>query len=47
VAGAGKKVALQRLLDPLEDPLRTPAKLVDTAANIAVLADTEACAGLA
>ncbi len=47
VAGAGKKVALQRLLDPLEDPLRTPAKLVDTAATISVLADTEACAGLA
>lgn len=44
VAGAGKQQALKRLLDPQEDPGRTPAKLVVTSTPICILADTEACA---
>jgi 6-phosphogluconolactonase len=44
VAGAGKQQALKRLLDPKEDPGRTPAKLVVTSTPICILADTEACA---
>jgi 6-phosphogluconolactonase len=47
VAGAAKQQALARLLDPAEDPARTPAKLVQTQAKIAVLADAAASDGLA
>ena len=47
VAGEGKQQALGRLLDPAEDPGRTPAKLVQTQAKITVLADAAACGALA
>ncbi len=46
VAGAAKQQALSRLLDPNEDPERTPAKLVQPTNAILVLADAEACGGL-
>ena len=46
VSGAGKRQALQRLLDPAEQPERTPAKLVQPQAPVLVLADTEAAQGL-
>ncbi len=42
VAGAAKDQALKRLLDPHEDPARTPAKLVTPNRPILVLADQEA-----
>jgi 6-phosphogluconolactonase len=42
VSGAGKRQALQRLLDPAEQAERTPAKLVQPQAPVLVLADTEA-----
>ncbi|MGC6483521.1 MAG: 6-phosphogluconolactonase [Synechococcus sp.] len=47
VRGEGKRQALHRLLDPMESPERTPAKLVQSSAPILVLADQAACAGLA
>ena len=46
VAGEGKQQALERLLDPDEDPARTPAKLVQPDSEIVVLADAAACAAL-
>jgi 6-phosphogluconolactonase len=46
VAGEGKQQALERLLDPDEDPARTPAKLVQPESEIVVLADAAACAAL-
>ncbi|WP_094559605.1 6-phosphogluconolactonase [Synechococcus sp. 8F6] len=46
VSGAGKVQALQRLLDPLESPERTPAKLVQPADEVMILADRDAAAGL-
>jgi 6-phosphogluconolactonase len=46
VSGAAKRQALQRLLDPAEQPERTPAKLVQPQAPVLVLADTEAAQGL-
>ena len=46
VSGAAKRQALQRLLDPAEQPERTPAKLVQPQASVLVLADTEAAQGL-
>ena len=46
VSGAAKRQALQRLLDPAEQPQRTPAKLVQPQAPVLVLADTEAAQGL-
>ena len=48
VSGAGKVQALQRLLDPEESPLRTPAKLVQptTETEVLILADQEAAAGV-
>ncbi len=46
VSGAGKRQALQRLLDPAEPAARTPAKLVQPQAPVLVLADTEAAQGL-
>ncbi len=41
VSGKGKKIALQRLLDPNEKSSRTPAKLIDPASNILILADKD------
>ena len=46
VAGTSKQEALKRLLDPAENPVRTPAKLVQTNSDMLVFADSEACAGL-
>jgi 6-phosphogluconolactonase len=46
VSGAGKRQALQRLLDPAEPAARTPAKLVQPQAPVLVMADTEAAQGL-
>jgi 6-phosphogluconolactonase len=46
VSGAGKTQALSRLLDPDEDPERTPAKRVAPAHEVLVLADQSAVAGL-
>lgn len=46
VSGAGKRQALQRLLDPREPADRTPARLVQPRTRICVLADEAAAAGL-
>ncbi len=46
VSGAGKVQALQRLLDPQESPLRTPAKLVQPANEVLIFADQAAAAGV-
>ena len=46
VSGAGKRQALQRLLDPAEPAERTPAKLVQPHAPVLVLADAEAAQAL-
>ncbi|MEB3308390.1 MAG: 6-phosphogluconolactonase [Cyanobacteriota bacterium] len=46
VSGAAKRQALKRLLDPEEQPERTPARLVQPQAPVLVLADTEAAQGL-
>jgi 6-phosphogluconolactonase len=46
VSGAGKRQALQRLLDPSESPQRTPAKLVQPSGGVLVLADAAAAQGL-
>jgi 6-phosphogluconolactonase len=46
VSGAAKRQALARLLDPNEQPERTPAKLVQPKAPVLVLADAEAAEGL-
>ena len=46
VSGAGKCQALSRLLDPVEDPERTPAKRVSPDQEVLVLADQSAVAGL-
>jgi 6-phosphogluconolactonase len=46
VSGAGKRQALQRLLDPAEPAERTPAKLVQPQAPVLVLADVEAAQAL-
>ena len=42
VSGSGKRQALARLLDPNEDPARTPARLVEPAQEVLVLADQAA-----
>jgi 6-phosphogluconolactonase len=47
VSGAGKRQALQRLLDPSESPERTPARLVQPRTPVLVLADAAAAEGLA
>tara|TARA_B100000700_G_scaffold310085_1_gene390218 strand:+ start:244 stop:954 length:711 start_codon:yes stop_codon:yes gene_type:complete len=39
VSGDSKKVALKRLIDPNESPLRTPAKLVNPISEILILTD--------
>ena len=46
VSGPGKVQALQRLLDPEESPLRTPAKLVQPASEVLIFADQAAAAGV-
>jgi 6-phosphogluconolactonase len=47
VSGAGKRQALQRLLDPAEPVERTPARLVQPHGTVLVLADAAAAEGLA
>ena len=46
VSGAGKQDALKRLVDPDESPERTPAKLVQPASEVVILADQDAVAAL-
>ena len=46
VSGAGKRQALERLLDPNEPVERTPARLVQPRGEVLILADVEAAAGL-
>jgi 6-phosphogluconolactonase len=46
VSGAGKRQALERLLDPQESPERTPARLVSPRSEVLILADTAAASGL-
>lgn len=46
VSGAGKRQALQRLLDPQESPERTPARLVQPTAPVWIFADRAAAADL-
>ena len=46
VSGAGKQEALRRLVDPSESPDRTPARLVQPANDVLILADQDAAAGL-
>lgn len=46
VSGAGKRQALQRLLDPDEDPQRTPARLVQPSSEVLILADADAAGEL-
>ena len=46
VSGAGKNEALRRLIDPNESPERTPARLVQPANDVLILADQDAAAGL-
>jgi 6-phosphogluconolactonase len=43
VSGESKRQALARLLDPTEDPARTPARLVQPSGALLVLADADAC----
>jgi 6-phosphogluconolactonase len=46
VSGAGKRQALERLLDPQESPERTPARLVSPLGEVLILADAAAASGL-
>ena len=46
VSGAGKQEALRRLLDPSESADRTPARLVQPASDVLILADQDAAASL-
>ncbi|MEB3256328.1 MAG: 6-phosphogluconolactonase [Synechococcaceae cyanobacterium] len=46
VSGAGKRQALERLLDPGEPSERTPARLVQPLREVLILADAEAASGL-
>lgn len=46
VSGAGKRQALERLLDPDEPPERTPARLVSPEGEVLILADAAAASGL-
>ncbi|WP_411867940.1 6-phosphogluconolactonase [Vulcanococcus limneticus] len=46
VSGAGKRQALERLLDPAESPERTPARLVQPRSPVLVLADAAAAEGI-
>ncbi|MEB3198956.1 MAG: 6-phosphogluconolactonase [Synechococcaceae cyanobacterium] len=45
VSGADKRQALARLLDPQESPERTPARLVQPAGEVVILADAAAAQG--
>ena len=47
VSGAGKQQALRRLFDPSEPAERTPARLVQPASEVVILADAAAAEGLA
>jgi 6-phosphogluconolactonase len=46
VGGSAKQEALRRLMDPLESAERTPARLVQPANGVLILADQDASAGL-
>lgn len=46
VSGAGKRQALERLLDPQEPAERTPARLVQPRGEVLILADAAAAQGL-
>lgn len=46
VGGSAKQEALRRLMDPLESAERTPARLVQPANDVLILADQDASAGL-
>lgn len=46
VSGAGKRQALQRLLDPQEPPERTPARLVQPTTPVWIFSDRAAAADL-
>jgi 6-phosphogluconolactonase len=46
VGGSAKQEALRRLIDPLESAERTPARLVQPAIGVLILADQDASAGL-
>jgi len=46
VSGSGKQTALARLLDPDEDPQRTPARLVQPDSEVLVIADQAAAANV-
>jgi 6-phosphogluconolactonase len=46
VSGAGKRQALERLLDPQESPDRTPARLVSPRSEVLILTDAAAASGL-
>ena len=46
VSGEGKQVALKRLIDADESPERTPARLVQPASEVVILADQNAAAAL-
>ena len=46
VSGAGKQEALRRLVDPSESSERTPARLVQPASDVLILADQDATASL-
>jgi 6-phosphogluconolactonase len=46
VSGAGKRQALERLLDANEPAERTPARLVQPRKEVLILADADAAAGL-
>ena len=46
VGGSAKQEALRRLIDPLESAERTPARLVQPAIDVLILADQDASAGL-
>jgi 6-phosphogluconolactonase len=47
VSGGGKRLALQRLMDPSESPERTPARLVRPPGEVVIFADAAAAADLA
>ncbi|MBE67418.1 MAG: 6-phosphogluconolactonase [Cyanobium sp. SAT1300] len=46
VSGANKQEALQRLVDPTESSERTPARLVQPASDVLIIADQDATASL-
>ena len=46
VSGANKQEALRRLMDTTESSERTPARLVQPASDVLIIADQDATAGL-